>query len=304
MERKIGISIGELQRKHGDLEALRVAKALGADAVDISLEAQDYRREASIYSKDDAEIRAYYEGLRDRAQALGLEISQTHGRIEGFRNIPAEDDALVDNARRDLLATAALGAPVCVMHTATTIYLGPDADPKLMHQLSFDQFTRILPHARTYGVKVATETFGDATGRNCCDFFGNIKEFLITFQRISAVEDFADWFRICIDTGHSNKATRYNNNPAPADVIRMCGKDIAVLHLHDNDTLTDQHKMPLTGTIDWNDVFDALDEVGYHNVYNMELYLGHFGPDLLEETAAFGIKVLRSFLDRRDEKKN
>ena len=36
---------------------------------------------------------------------------------------------------------------------------------------------------------------------------------------------------------------------------------ISTLHLHDNDTLTDQHKPPMTGCIDWNDVLDALDEV-------------------------------------------
>ena len=33
----------------------------------------------------------------------------------------------------------------------------------------------------------------------------------------------------------------------------------------------------MTGTIDWNDVFDALDEINYQGTYNVELNLCHFG---------------------------
>jgi len=129
-----------------------------------------------------------------------------------------------------------------------------------------------LPFAKQYGVKIATETFGDAVRYDCCDFFGNIDEFMKSYQGICAVEDYKDYFTICVDTGHSNKATRYNN-PSVGDVIRKLGKDITLLHLNDNDTFTDQHKIPMTGTIDWNDVLNALDEIEYDGYYNMELNL-------------------------------
>lgn len=298
--RKVGFSIGRLQMKYGDFEALDIAKRIGADAVDFNLDgdANDYRNPDSIYSKGEDAIREYYTAVRAHAEELGLIISQTHGKLPGFRNIPEEDAALVENSRLDCLTTACLGAPTCVIHNATTIFLGPDADPKLMRQLSFDLFTQILPFARQYGVRIATETFGDATGRGCVDFFGDIREFLMAYNRVKAIGDNAAYFTICADTGHSNKATRYGN-PSPADVIRMCGADVTVLHLNDNDTFTDQHKMLFTGTIDWDDVFDALDEIGYSGVYNMELALGHFGEDMVIEEAAFAIKALRHYLDRR-----
>ena len=63
--------------------------------------------------------------------------------------------------------------------------------------------------------------------------------------------------------------------------------------------ITDQHKIPKTGCIDWDDVFAALDEVGYTGVYNMELNLRHFGEDMMEETAAFAVKVMRNILKER-----
>ena len=87
--------------------------------------------------------------------------------------------------------------------------------------------------------------------------------------------------------------------PTPADVIRTVGDRVKVLHLNDNDTLTDQHKMPFSGTVDWDDVFDALDEIGYDGVYNMELELEFYGRELVTDTAAFAIKVLRNYLNKR-----
>ncbi len=295
--KKVGISIGGLQEKYGDKRALEIASEIGADCVDFNLDTpnNDYRNKDSLYSKGEEAIREYYKGLREFAESLGLEISQTHGKLPGFVNKPKEDDALVENLRLDLLASAALGAPVCVVHNSTSIFLGPNPDPVLMHRLSFDMFTRILPFAKQYGVKVATETFGDAVRFNSVDFFGDINEFEKAYDAVKKTE-YGDWFTICMDTGHSNKAMRYGN-PTPADVIRRLGSEISVLHLHDNDTLTDQHKIPQTGCIDWTEVMSALSETGYNGVYNLELNLKHFGDDFLIETAEFGIKVMRNLIN-------
>ena len=295
MKHKISICIDELQEKYGDRRALELAQKMGVDAVDFSLLHYD----GTLYQKSDEEIAAEMHALRDYAKELGIEIGQTHGRIIGFRNDPVLDAEVLRNARLDCLATAALGAPHCVMHTVTTIFMGADADPKLMHQLNYDMFTGILLYAKQYGIKVATETFGDATGTGVCDFFGNIKEMLIGFNRVAAVEDFEKYFCICMDTGHTNKATRFHDNPTPGDAIRMLGNKIEVLHLNDNDTWTDQHKAPMTGTIDWDDVFSALEEIGYQGIYNLELYLAHFGKGFEYETAEFGVKVLRKMLRDR-----
>lgn len=295
MERKVGISIVRLQNVYGDKRALEIAKEIGADAVDFSLDSKDYRNTDCIYSKGDAAVIEYYKGLKAYADELGIIISQTHGKLPGFINNKEEDDALVENSRLDCLATAALGAPVCVIHNASSISQGANPDPELMHHLSFDMFTRILPYAKEYGIKIATETFGDAVEYDACDFFGNIDEFMKAYEDIKAIEEYRDYFTVCVDTGHSNKAMRYNN-PTPGDVIRRIGSDIDVLHLNDNDTFSDQHKMPMTGCIDWEDVLNALDEVGYKGIYNMEIKLAHFGNDLLIEHAKFAVKVMKHLL--------
>jgi len=296
MTKKVGLSIGRLQRVYGDKRALEIAKEIGSDAVDFNLDNMDYRNENCVYSKGDDAVVAYYKELKAYADELGLIISQTHGKMQGFINNEAEDDALIENSRLDCLATATLGAPVCVIHNASSISQGANLAPELMHSLSFDMFTRILPYAKEYGIKVATETFGDAVKYKSCDFFGQIDEFMKAYEDIKALKEYSDYFTTCIDTGHSNKAMRYGN-PTPGDVIRRVGSDISVLHLNDNDTFTDQHKMPMTGTIDWEDVLNALDEVGYDGVYNMEVKLAHFGDDFLIEHAEFAVKVMKYMLE-------
>ena len=296
MKRKVSFSIAEFQRQFGDRGALAMAKAVGADAVDFNLIPEDYRKKESKYALGEDSVRKYYAELGEYAKSIGIEIAQTHGRLAGFKNIKDEDDALIENARYDCIATAALGAPHCVMHTVTTIHMGPEADRELMHALNYDMYARMLPFAKQENIKIATETFGDAAKYGCIDFFGDINEFEEGYRRVSALPDADKYFCICMDTGHSNKSTRFNNNPPSADVIRRLGSSIEVLHLNDNDTLTDQHLTPMMGNMDWNDIMNALDEIGYDGYYNMEINLKHFGRELAVEHARFSVCVMKNIL--------
>ena len=301
MERISALSTFSLQEKYGDEEAIKIASEIGAKAIDFSTFKQnDYRKPETVYGKGETYVIEYYSRLHELADSLGVKICQTHGQISGFKNNEEHNDALLKNAWLDILAAKALGAPVSVMHSVTTIHMGPDCPRETMHEMNYRMFMQIAAMAQKEGLMIATETFGDASKFNCCDFFGNIDEFEESYYRIRD-KGFEDTFKICIDTGHSNKAMRFGN-PTPADVIRRLGKngDIVCLHLNDNDTLTDQHKIPGTGCIDWKDVLCALDEVGYSGYYNMEVVLNkHFGPDFLREEAEFAIKVMNYLLKEK-----
>ncbi|MBR5613869.1 MAG: sugar phosphate isomerase/epimerase [Clostridia bacterium] len=299
MNKKVSFSTGPLQVIYGDEQAIKIAKEIGADAIDFSTLRMDYRNTDCIFSKSEDEVATYFAGLKKLADDIGIEFAQTHGRIEGFRNDEAQDKALIKNAQLDCLAASVLAAPVCVIHSPSPVWLGNiDTEPAVMHKLNFEMFSSIIPFAKKYKIKLAMETFGDATGFNCCDFFGIIKEFIIGYNRLCSIDDNAEYMTTCVDTGHSNKAVRYGQ-PSAADVIRMLGHSVSTLHLNDNDGVFDQHKIPMTGTIDWNDVFDALDEVGYNGVYNMELELNHFGKGFEVETAQFAVKIMKNMLSDR-----
>ena len=298
MKRLVGLSTGYLIKIFGECGALDAAKRAGADAVDLDLTCQDLRRQNSVYAQGEDAVRAYYREVGEYAKSIGIVISQTHGRMEGLRSDAHEDDVLLRNIRLDCIATAAVGAPVCVLHTTTTIFMGPDADPEEMFHLNRALFSRAIPFAKSLGIKLATETFGDAVGFGCVDFFGDLNNFLRGYREVKSDPELADNFTVCIDTGHCNKARPFGN-PSAGNVIRAVGKDIRVLHLNDNDGLTDQHKMPLSGSIDWEDVLDALEEVGYQGVYSMEIKLAFYGPEVAEQYAALAVSVMRNMLKKR-----
>ncbi len=303
-KKPVGISTMIFQVMYDDKRALEIAAEIGADCVDLATFAfskpkrWDYRNPDSLYAKGDNAVIDYYKGLKEYATALGLVINQTHGRGRGLINNADEDDAEIMNGRLDLLAASAVGASTCVMHSPTSIIHGANVAPELMRELGFKQYMALLPYAAEYKVKLATETFGDATGLNCLDFFGDVTEFIKLFDRVRKASPFGEWFTVCMDTGHTNKSTRFNN-PKVGDVIRMIGSDITVLHLNDNDTLTDQHKAPMTGNIDWTDTMNALDEIGFDGVYNLELNERHFGDGFEIENDAFAIKVMKHILKTR-----
>lgn len=301
MGKKVGISIYDLVREYGLLKSLEKAKEVGVDAVDIMLNSEgdivnDFRNPLSIYSKCDEEIRDYYLKVKEKANQLGLGISQTHGRMRGFTNDHEENIAVKENARKDCLVTSILGAPVCVMHGLSTMWMGRDASPELMRNLNFEMFCELIPFAKKYGIKIATENLGDNSKSGFYNFFGDMKEFIKSYDRICGMGDNAKYLTVCFDIGHANTATR-SGQQRPGDIIRTLGNKISVLHIHDNDGVLDQHKMPMSGTVDWNDVLSALEEVGYNGVYNMELDLNYFGTDLKMSYAKFSVDVMRSLLN-------
>lgn len=301
---RIGLSIGRYQKAAGDVRALEIASEIGCDAVDFNLNAYSRGNVSCPYAGSDDQIRQTFEGLRGKAESLGLVVSQTHGRMRGYVFDEAEDAELLANARLDMLATAALGAPVCVIHSITSIHAGFTRPAEDMRAHNLRMYREILPYAKQYGVKIALETFGDATdkdGVNGCDFFGDPDEFLRVYDALCADPSNRNSLCVCMDTGHTNKAARFGHSK-PGELIRRLGSAIEILHLNDNDGVLDQHKIPFTGTIDWEDVFSALEEIGYKGVYNMELHLDAFGRDIdmQRETGAFAVKVLREALRGRE----
>lgn len=293
----ISISSGGLQRIFGEKGALKKAKELGADGVDFNLWAAEYdiNSKTSIYAKSDEEFYAYFKDIKDYADSIGIKIFTTHGNGTGYKNIKSDDEILVKNVLKDIKATKILGAEICVIHTAGNYHLPPETKKELMHQFNYELFDSILPLAKELGVKVATETFGSSSRYGCIDFFGDINNFKDGFMPL--YKKYGDTFCICVDTGHTNLAVAFDN-PSVSEVIRMLAPNVCALHLHDNNGLKDQHKIPGTGDIDWESVFKALKATNYKGAYNLEISINHFGDEFALEEAGFAIKVLKYMLKK------
>ena len=96
---------------------------------------------------------------------------------------------------------------------------------------------------------------------------------------------------ICLDSGHAHLA-----GVSVADQVRAAGKLLRDMHFHDNEGPRDgpildphdQHIPPGLGTINWQDVCQALDEIDYPGPIVFE---GVLGPEDSIEKGRFGGKV-------------
>ena len=88
---------------------------------------------------------------------------------------------------------------------------------------------------------------------------------------------------ICWDTGHGNVTGNGHNhmrgaNPTLADCgdqyknLTKIGKRLRALHINDNNGLDDDHVMPGIGTIRWDEVIRALDDIGYAHSFTYEAH--------------------------------
>ena len=74
-------------------------------------------------------------------------------------------------------------------------------------------------------------------------------------------------FGICLDTGHLNLKDKDQSG-----FIRKAGKRLRALHIADNEGERDQHMMPYAkGNIKWEPVVKALNEIGYSELFNLEI---------------------------------
>lgn len=296
---KIGISCRGVVAKYGYEKGFELIKNAGFDAVDIGLECYGKREDPQdLYLASEDQFVDHFTNIRELAARYELEISQTHGRCRTYTPELQQQEYARWVSERDLKATAVLGAPACVIHQISS-GRWPDnyLDNAFMHKKNKEFFDWLIPYAETYKTSFSLETFGRATvyGNKTVDSWADIDLLKEQFNMLDT-----EYKTICVDTGHTNEAVPFGK-PTAGEAIRMLGKDVTLLHLHDNNGTYDQHLPPLMGdpgAVKWPDVFDALDEVGYTGVYNFELQLVRYYYALPEAIQFLG-KFLRRFVDDR-----
>ena len=294
MNDRISLSILDLQEKYGDKRAIDEAANIGLCNVDFDLLSHSVANEGDVYLLGAEAVKEYFTSLKEYANARGVKIVQTHGRLIGYGITPERDVTFIKDAELDCIATAALGAKYSVFHTPAHNHVG-DLPAEKMFEIGVSLFSSVLPFAKEHGIKIAAETHGTASKYNKMEFFGipeNLKELV---RRVRENSPAGDALCVCVDTGHTNLATNMGY-PAVGDVIRDLGDLVEVLHMHDNNGIKDQHKILGTGIIDWKDVLSALSEIGYSGYYNLETMLKHYGDDFEIEEAEFSVKVLNHLL--------
>lgn len=75
----------------------------------------------------------------------------------------------------------------------------------------------------------------------------------------------------CFDCGHANMGSNGLNE------LEQRRERLIAVHLHDNDGKNDQHKIPFTGTIDWERLMRIIAVSPYEAGINLEVVIGESG---------------------------
>lgn len=192
---------------------------------------------------------AFARELRKIGENNGIVCNQSHAPF------PVSSPAMWDYLKRSIECTAEVGGEICVIH--------PDNDKS--PEENAEMFRELLPFAKDYGVKIATENMwnwdyerGHAAPAACSDE----ESFL---DHLNAVND--PYLVACLDIGH---AEMEGLNTSAEKMILALGDKLQALHLHDNDLHDDSHAIPFSMKIDFQKVIKALKAVNYQGYFTLE----------------------------------
>lgn len=212
---------------------------------------------------------------RRMIEAAGLEVFQVHGPWRWPPQDATEEDRAerLEKMERSLWMTSVMGCKNWIIHPLMP-HTTKDLDNGMAEEtwkINADFFPRVLEIAKSYDITICFENmpmlrFSIATPEDILRF-------------VKFMDD--DHFKVCLDTGHVNVF----NHLSIGDSVRLLGKEIRTLHVHDNSRSIDLHQMPFFGTLNWKELADALHEIEYDGVFSLETAPPARLPDPLHDEA-------------------
>ena len=226
-------------------------KQYGFDYADLYIDGE-------LRGKTEEEYEASILAEKELANQSGVTIWQVHGpwRYPPHDETPEMRAERAELMCRSIRVTAMIGCQYWVIHPLFPFGdCGFDMDSFWRINLEFFK-TVLVPYAEQCGVTVC---------------FENMPMKSVTMSTTEKSLEFihmvgSNNIKLCLDTGHEAVF-----GLSPADAARRAGKELKVLHVHDNNRASDMHKAPFMGTVPWKNVMIALKQAGYEGEFNFEL---------------------------------
>lgn len=220
----------------------------------------------------------------------GLPCLQTHSVCYPLFT---EKDAkkIVEQHKRAIEIAAYLKSPYIVVH--------PDGHFTLEQNQEYI-YEKLLPFAKSAGVKIATENMYEVDKKNDVLFptaCGTPERFC---KQIDIAKD--DNLVACLDIGHAELP--YTTG-AVEFIKALTNKRLKCLHIHDNDKLHDNHTVPYQThcSIPWDNVINALKEIKYDGNITFECNKAYYRcpPELILPSLKYLSEIGNYFVKKLTE---
>jgi len=242
-----------------------------------------------FFDQTDAQMIEALKPYADAAKKHGVGFGQAHAPFPSYVHEAPKTNAYVLNAiKKVMMLLGEVGCPWLVVHPAFNAYsdrLSAEEEWKINEEM----YSELIPVIKETGVKVATENMFSSYKRKIIEAVMSDFNFAASF--VDHMNEIAGekLFGFCLDVGHATLLHRDQRK-----VINTMGERITVLHLHDNDGVSDQHLFPYEGITDWDAVCAGLKDIGYKGTLSFETFnaiatrADGLAPELLKLLASIG----------------
>ena len=193
--------------------------------------------------------------IKRLAEELGMEFVQAHSQGGNpLSDDKAHVDFLIASTLRQIEICEILGIGNTVVHPGYK----PGVSKEEWFKLNKEFYEKLLPTAEKCGVNILCE---NSTKANMGDMY-----FLITGKDTREFVDYVGHPRlhVCWDTGHANcEGNQYE------DILAL-GDQLYAIHYNDNRGTMDEHVAMYVGTLNHDEVINALIDVGFKGYFTLE----------------------------------
>lgn len=220
-----------------------------------------------LFEKSLDEILSYYKPSLKAIRREGLAFCQAHAifppHVYGH---PEVVDWSVEMNKRTIELMEAVGCPCLVIHGVNRVSDMTEEETEALNMRFYGPLADFLRDKKTTVCLENLYVYKDGLYLDGCCAEADMAVRYI--DRLNERAGRPDAFGFCVDTGHLNLLGK-----DPVAFVRMLGKRIRALHLHDNPGNSDAHVAPLTGGFEWKGFLAALKEVGYSGDLNFEVFM-------------------------------
>lgn len=263
-------------------EAYRAIREAGFEAIDWNIDhawkfsdliKSEKLEGLCIFEKSEEEIFEYYREELSLIRENGLGISQAHAPFPAYDpKRPEILDYAIEIYKSIIRFCAAVGCPRIIIHGINRHHSWTSVTSEKCAELNAKLYESLIPTLRevkTVTVCLENLPMWDNVGSKTALSASHCTNPDRAAAEIDALNEKAgaDYFGLCLDTGHLNicRTPLY-------DYIPTLGKRLTALHIHDNDQTNDLHMMPYTGTIRWDIFVRELKASGYEGDLSFETF--------------------------------
>ena len=227
-----------------------------------------FRRDISQILED---IRPY----KESCEKYGIEITQAHAPYQLYVDGNEKaNEFCYEIVKKCIEICAYLNCGFLVVHPLNLAYLH---DRDYEQKINLEYYKRFIDSAKKYNVVICLENMFATVNRHiteavCSDCYQAAKY-------IDELNEFAggEYFGFCFDLGHMNLLGKHIK-----ESLKVLGKRIKLLHIHDNDGIQDNHGIPYSyarnwgqsPVTDWKGFLEGLKEIGYKGEFDFECSTG------------------------------